>query len=144
MFEKHRKNSFITLLIVPRLSKHERSGTIQMLQAGLSVTDIAQYYNCHPSTIQVLRDRNNWDGKRSTPVWSIKNYNMSSRRYIDSVLRPVTLSSLRQNQRRANFIDQHDIVPAHTLRLSVNFQASNIILVLCPKTCLRLSYKLQL
>ena len=42
---------------MPRLSKHEKSGTIQMLQAGLRVTDIAQYYNCHPSTIQVLRDR---------------------------------------------------------------------------------------
>ena len=48
-------------------------------------------------------------------------------RYIDSVLRPVALSSLRQNQRKANFIDQHDNVPAHT---GVNFQAANIILVL--------------
>ena len=34
-------------------------------------------------------------------VWSTKNYNTSSRRYIDSVLRPVALSSLRQNQKRA-------------------------------------------
>ena len=40
-----------------RFSKHEKSGTIRMLQAGVRVTDFAQYYNCHPSTIQVLRDR---------------------------------------------------------------------------------------
>ena len=55
---------------------------------------------------------------------------MSPRRYIASVLRPVALSSLRQNQRTANFIDQHDNAPAHTVRLTVNFQAENIILVL--------------
>ena len=43
---------------MPRLSKHEKSGKIGMLQAGLHVvTDIEQYYNCHPSSIQVLRDR---------------------------------------------------------------------------------------
>ena len=46
----------ITLLIMPRLSKHEKFGTIGMLQAGLPVTDIAQYYNCHLSTMQVVRD----------------------------------------------------------------------------------------
>ena len=40
-----------------RLSKHDKSGTIGMLQAGVRVSDIAQYYNCHPSTMQVLRDR---------------------------------------------------------------------------------------
>ena len=55
--KNHRKLSFITLLIMPRLSKHEKSGKIGMLQAGVRVTDIAQYYNCHLSTIQVLRDR---------------------------------------------------------------------------------------
>ena len=37
---------------MPRLSKHEISGIIGMVQAGLRVTDIAKYYNCHPSTIQ--------------------------------------------------------------------------------------------
>ena len=42
---------------MPRLSKHEQSGTIGMLQAGLRVSDIARYYNCHPSTIQVLKER---------------------------------------------------------------------------------------
>ena len=57
-------------------------------------------------------------------------YNTLSRRYIDSVLCPVALSSLRQNQRRANFIDQHYNAPAHTVRLIVNFQAANIIFVL--------------
>ena len=56
MFEKDRKISFITLLIMPRLSKHDESSTIGMLQAGLCVTDISQYYNSHPSTMQVLRD----------------------------------------------------------------------------------------
>ena len=55
---------------------------------------------------------------------------MSSSRYIDSVLRPVALSCLRQNQRKANFIYQHDNAPAYTARFNVNFLAENIILVL--------------
>ena len=55
---------------------------------------------------------------------------MSSRHYLDYVLRPVALSSLRQKQRRANFIDQHYNAPAHTACLTVIFQAANIILVL--------------
>ena len=42
----------------------------------------------------------------------------------------MALSSLRQNQKRENFIDQHDNAPAHTARLTVNFQAANIIFVL--------------
>ena len=42
---------------MPILSKHEKSGTIGMLQTGLCVTDIALYYNCHLSTTHVLRDR---------------------------------------------------------------------------------------
>ena len=40
------------------------------------------------------------------------------------------LSSLRQNPKRANFIDQHDNAPAHSARLTVNFQVVNIIFVL--------------
>ena len=55
---------------------------------------------------------------------------MSPGRCIDNIHRPVALSSLLQNQRRANFIDQHDIAPAHTARLTVNFQAANMILML--------------
>ena len=55
---------------------------------------------------------------------------MSSRRYIDSILRPVALSSLTQNHKRANFIDQHDNAPAQSARLTVNFQFANIIFVL--------------
>ena len=46
----------VTLSILPRLSKHEQSGTIGMLQAGERVFYIAKYFNCHPSTIEVLRD----------------------------------------------------------------------------------------
>ena len=40
-----------------RLSEHERSGAIGMLKAGVRVSDVARYHNCHPSTIQRLRDR---------------------------------------------------------------------------------------
>ena len=50
-------------------------------------------------------------------------------RYIDSVLCPVALSSLRQNQKRANFIDQNDNALAQSARLTVNFQDANIIFV---------------
>ena len=42
----------------------------------------------------------------------------------------MALSSLRHNQKRAKFIDQHENAPAHTARLTVNIQAANIILVL--------------
>ena len=41
----------------------------------------------------------------------------------------MALSSLRQNQKRANFIDQHDNAPAHTASLTVNFQVANTIFV---------------
>ena len=100
-----------------------------MFQSGLRVTDIAHYYNCHPSTIQgSLPDY--WDSKRSTPAWSTKNCNTSSRRYcnIDSVLRPEAVSSLRQSRRRTNSIDQHNNASALTASLTVNSQAANIIL----------------
>ena len=40
-----------------RFSEHERSGAIGMLKAGMRVSDVATYHNCHPSTIQHLRDR---------------------------------------------------------------------------------------
>ena len=42
---------------MPRLFEHERSGAIGMLKAGVHVSDVARYHNCHPSTIQRLRDR---------------------------------------------------------------------------------------
>ena len=57
MYQKHNCFSFIALLFMPRLSEHERSGTIRMLKAGVRVSDVARYHNCHPSTIQRLRDR---------------------------------------------------------------------------------------
>ena len=41
---------------MPRLSKHERLGEIGMLKAGVRVSGIARYYNCHPSATQHLRD----------------------------------------------------------------------------------------
>ena len=42
---------------MPRLSEHKRSGAIGMLKAGVRGSDVARYLNCHPSTIQSLRDR---------------------------------------------------------------------------------------
>ena len=41
---------------MPRVSEHERSGAIGMLKAGVRVSGVARYYNCHPSAIQHLRD----------------------------------------------------------------------------------------
>ena len=41
---------------MPRLSEHERPGSIGMLKAGVRVSGVAKYYNCHPSAIQHLRD----------------------------------------------------------------------------------------
>ena len=42
---------------MPRLSEHERSGAIGMLKAGVRISDVARYHNCHPTTIERLRDR---------------------------------------------------------------------------------------
>ena len=57
LYKKHSRFSCIALLSMPRLSEFERSGTIGMLKAGVSVSDVARYHNCHPSTMQRLRDR---------------------------------------------------------------------------------------
>ena len=56
MYKKHSSFSFITSLFVPRLSEHERPGAIGMLKAGVRVSGVARYYNCHRSAIQHLRD----------------------------------------------------------------------------------------
>ena len=40
---------------MPRLSEHKQSGAIGMLKAAVRVSDVARYYNCHPSVIQHLR-----------------------------------------------------------------------------------------
>ena len=50
MYKKHSCFSFIALLFMPRLSEHERSGAIGILKAGVRVTDVARYHNCHPLT----------------------------------------------------------------------------------------------
>ena len=57
MYKKHSSFTFTALLFMPRLFEHERSGAIEMLKAGVRVSDVARYHNCHPSTIQRLRDR---------------------------------------------------------------------------------------
>ena len=56
MYKKHSSFSFIALLFVPRLSEHERPGASGVLKAGVRVSGVARYYNCHPSAIQHLRD----------------------------------------------------------------------------------------
>ena len=56
MFIKHSSFSLLALLIMPRLSEHKRPGTIGMLKAGVRVSGVARYYNCHPSAKQHLRD----------------------------------------------------------------------------------------
>ena len=48
MYKKHSSFSFIALLFMPRLSEHEGSGAIGMLKAGVHVSDVARYHNCHP------------------------------------------------------------------------------------------------
>ena len=41
MYKKHSSFSFIALLFMPRLSEHERPGTIGMLKAGVRVSGVA-------------------------------------------------------------------------------------------------------
>ena len=57
MFKKHSSFSFIALLFVQRLSEHERPGALGIIvKAGMHVSVVARYYNCHSSAIQPLRD----------------------------------------------------------------------------------------
>ena len=48
---------------MPRLSEREQSGAIGTLKAGVCVSDVAIYHNCHPSCIQRLRDRYQGTGR---------------------------------------------------------------------------------
>ena len=57
MNKKHSSFSCIALLFMPHLSEHERSGSIGRLKAGVPVSDVARYHNCHSSTIQRLKGR---------------------------------------------------------------------------------------
>ena len=57
MYKKHSSFSFIAFLFVPRLSEHERPGAIGMLKAGVRVSGVVRYHNCHPLALQHLRDR---------------------------------------------------------------------------------------
>ena len=41
---------------MPRLSEHELPDAIGMSKAGVRVSGVARYYNCHPPAIQHLRD----------------------------------------------------------------------------------------
>ena len=117
---------------MPRLSKHEKSDKIGMLQAGLRVTDITQYYNCHPSIIQLIRDRYQTTGRvkdrhrPGQPRIATRRPDAALTAFFVLWRYPLSV----QKQMRANFIDQHYNAPAHTARLIVNFQAANIILVL--------------
>ena len=104
--KKHSYCSFssITLCTMPHLSEHERSGTIGIIQTSVCISDITKYYNSHPSTLHRLWARNQviQTVKKSTPVWSTRNDDKTSRHYIDNILRPVALPFLRQNYRRGN------------------------------------------
>ena len=75
MYKKHSSFSFKALLFEPRLSEHERPGAFGMLKAGVRVSGVARYYNCHPSAIQHLRDcyQATRTVKGSTQAWPTKN-----------------------------------------------------------------------
>ena len=53
---KHSIFSFIAFLFVPGVFEHERPCAIGMLKAGVRVSGVARYYNCHPSAIQHFID----------------------------------------------------------------------------------------
>ena len=79
---------------MPRLSEHERSGAFGMLKAGVRVSDIARYHNCHPSAIQHLRDCNQ-------ATWTVKDRRRFGQpRMATSVKRQLTLFLYRQYLRR--------------------------------------------
>ena len=115
-----------------RLSKHEKYCTIGMLKAWFHVTDIAQYYICHPSTIQVLRDRCQATGTVKDRHWSgqtritIRHPDATLTAFFAQWHNPLCVKSKGEQK----FIDRHDNAPAHTARLSVSFQAANKMLVL--------------
>ena len=57
MYKKQGSFSFIALLFMLHLSEHGRPGAFGMLKDWVRVSDVARYHNCHPSTIQRIRDR---------------------------------------------------------------------------------------
>ena len=57
MYKKHSSFSFIVLLLMPRLSEHERPGAIGMLKAGMRVSrspDIIIAINQLYSTFEIV------------------------------------------------------------------------------------------
>ena len=49
MYKKNSSFSFIVLLFMPRLSEYEKPGATGMLKAGVCVSDVDRYHNCHQS-----------------------------------------------------------------------------------------------
>ena len=92
---------------MPRLSEPERSGVTRMLKDGVRVSDVAIYHNCHPSTIQCLRDRDQATGTvidrrrsgqpRMTTGVLRQLTSIVCRRYLHRrcLLRPATVSASR-------------------------------------------------
>ena len=114
MYKKHSSFSFIALLFVPRLSEHERPGAIGMIKAGVQVSGVARYYNCHPSAIQHLRDcyQVTWIGKgghrpgklrMATDIKTVNIVDYIDDIYIDDIL-PDGYQHCRTNSRAPRVI----------------------------------------
>ena len=81
---------------------HERSGAVGMLQAGVRVSVVVRHYNCHPSTIQRLRDRHQSTGtvkdrrRSSQPRITTRRQDGNLRRlHRRFTFRPATVSARR-------------------------------------------------
>ena len=96
MYKKHSSFSFISLLFVPRVSEHERPCATGMLKAGVRVSSVPRYYNCHPSAIQHLRDyyqatrrvkgrHRPGQLRKATAIKTATNVDYSSDTYIDDI-----------------------------------------------------------
>ena len=129
---------------MPRLSKHEKSGTIGMLQAGMRVSDIERYYNCHTSTIQILRDQ---------AAGTVKDRRRSGQPRIttrspDAILTaffilwhyPFCVKIKGTETLCINITIAQLILPAPTSIFWQQIEFWCLTSPLCPETCLRLSY----
>lgn len=91
---------------MPRLSEHERSGQVGMLQAGIRVSDVARHYTCHASTILRLRDRYQATGSvkdRRRSGQRLKNNNSTSRRPLTSIASKVSIPTAYRQCQSSNW-----------------------------------------
>ena len=70
---------------MPRLSEHERPGAIGMLKAGVRVSGVARYYNCHVTRLL---------GQLKVDTGLAKEWRRALRRQLTSIISTIFTSTI--------------------------------------------------